>query len=120
MTFRDREKRRIMPLKPDLFIPQACQPGLYNKKPRDFCLPEDSSGENLHSHIRGAAIEYFEDRGIPWHGGKQSHRAEQRVSPYYSILRPRLHSPLRRGVPCLYAGPSWIACCRASCILSGG
>ena len=80
MSFRDREKDRIIPLKPKLFTPEACQAGMYKKKFREFCLPEDKSGENLHSHFREAAIKYFEDRNIPWHDGREANRKNDRPS----------------------------------------
>ncbi len=44
--------------------------GLYNKKPRSFCLPDKKSADNLHESIRNAAVNYFAGRQIPWHDGK--------------------------------------------------
>lgn len=70
MTFRDREKRRLLPLKRELFSEQACQCGLYRGERRKFCLHEDSSAENLEAGIRDEVLAYFADRGIGWHQGK--------------------------------------------------
>lgn len=70
VTFRDREKRRLVPLKPKLFSERACRSGMYRKMRRDFCLHEESNGENREAGIREAALAYFEDRGIGWHDGK--------------------------------------------------
>lgn len=69
MTFRDREKRRLVPLKPRLFSAEACQPGIYRKQARDFCLSNDRTAENLHASVRNEAVRYFRKRGIPWHDG---------------------------------------------------
>lgn len=69
MGFRDREKRRLVPLKPELFSAEACEPGWYGKKRYDFCLRNDRASENLHASIRDAAVHYFGERDIPWHDG---------------------------------------------------
>ena len=69
MGFRDREKRRLVPLKPDLFSAEACEPGWYGKKQYDFCLRNDRATENLHASVRDAAVEYFRERAILWHDG---------------------------------------------------
>ena len=69
MVFRDREKKRLVPLKPCLFSPEACIPGTYQKKERDFCLSDDFSDENIHAIVRENAISYFSERDIPWHKG---------------------------------------------------
>ena len=69
MGFRDREKRRLIELKTELFSAEACEPGWYAKKRRDFCLHEDRASENLHTSIRADAVDYFRERGIPWHDG---------------------------------------------------
>lgn len=71
MTFRDREKKRLEPLKPRLFSRRACVPGMYRKVRRTFCLHEDHADENLHTGVRDAALGYFTDRGIGWHDGKR-------------------------------------------------
>ena len=70
VAFRDREKRRLVPLKPMLFSELACSDGMYRKARREFCLHEDFSEENLEAGIREAALAYFEDRSIGWHDGK--------------------------------------------------
>ena len=69
MGFRDSEKRRLEPLKKDLFTDAACEPGLYRGRRRPFCLHEHHSHENLHESIREDALRYFADRGIRWHDG---------------------------------------------------
>ena len=69
MGFRDREKRRLVPLKPELFSAEACEPGCYGKNRQDFCLRNDRASENLHASIRDVAVDYFRERDIPWHDG---------------------------------------------------
>ena len=70
VTFRDREKRRLVPLKPMLFSERACRSGMYRRARREFCLHEDLSEENLEAGVREAALAYFKDRAIGWHDGK--------------------------------------------------
>ena len=70
MTFRDREKRRLEPLKTRLLSEEARPPGMYRKVRRAFCVHEDRADENLHDGIRDAALEYFTARDIGWHDGK--------------------------------------------------
>ena len=70
MTFKDREKRRLGPLKRRLFSERACRNGIYRGKRREFCLHEDFRAENLEAGIRDAALTYFEDCAIRWHDGK--------------------------------------------------
>jgi len=67
--FREREKKRLVPLKKDLFSIAACEAGIYRGKPYDFCLGNDCASENLHGHVREDALRYFEKRNIPWHDG---------------------------------------------------
>lgn len=70
MTFRDREKKRLIPLKSQLFSAGAQQPGAYNGgQTYSFCLDDPYADENLHDSIRPAAINYFAARGIHWHDG---------------------------------------------------
>ena len=69
MGFRDREKRRLEPLKEGLFTDAACQSGLYRRQRRPFCLHEHHAQENLHELIREDALRYFEKCGIGWHDG---------------------------------------------------
>ena len=45
---------------------------MYHEARREFCLHEDFGAENLEAGIRDAALEYFEDRAIPWHDGAGS------------------------------------------------
>lgn len=69
MGYREREKQRLVPLKPALFSKPARAPGRYKGKVYDFCLAEGFSSENLHQSIRDEALQYFETRGIGWHDG---------------------------------------------------
>ncbi len=75
MSFRDQEKARYQPIKAQVFTAVACQPGIYQGKPRDFCLADTNAEENLFTGFRDDAMRYFSDRGIHWHdgdGGKPS------------------------------------------------
>ena len=72
VTFRDREKRRLGPLKGRLFSESARRNGMYRGARREFCLHEDFGAENLEAGIRDTALAYFEDRAIGWHGGKDN------------------------------------------------
>jgi len=74
LTFRDKEKKRYKALKPKLFSAEAQQNGTYRGLPRDFCLADGHSAENLHESIRKAAIQYFRDRKITWHDGLGNRR----------------------------------------------
>lgn len=78
MTFRAREKKRLIALKPQLFSPAACCSGTYDGTQYDFCLRNDCSAENLHESIRAEAIAYFEAREIPWHDGECLNKANDR------------------------------------------
>jgi hypothetical protein len=71
MGFREREKKRLSPLKPSLFSLSACIKGTYKSNPsyRDFCLNNEMSQENLHELIRIDALKYFKEREIEWHDG---------------------------------------------------
>ena len=71
MTFRNREKRRLVDLKPRLFSAAACKLGVYRKRERDFCLHKDQAKENLHASIRDEALRYFSERKISWHDGSR-------------------------------------------------
>lgn len=70
MRFRDREKRRLGPLKSELFSAEASEPGTYNGKRYDFCLRNDRARENLYAGIRDDALSYFSDRNVRWHDGR--------------------------------------------------
>lgn len=74
LTFRDEEKKRYKELKPKLFSNESQRNGTYRGLPRDFCLADDHSAENLHEHIRKDAIQYFRDRRITWHDGLDNRR----------------------------------------------
>lgn len=72
MSYRDREKFRLIPLKPQLFSPEAiAEPGSYKNAPREFCLVEAYSAENLWRGCREEALAYFANRVIPWHDGPE-------------------------------------------------
>ena len=71
MGFRDREKRRLVPLKPELFSVEASEPGTYKGKRYDFCLRNDRARENLYAGIRQDALSYFSERNIHWHDGSK-------------------------------------------------
>lgn len=75
MTFRDKEKKRLVLHKPNLFSLQAQTDGYYAKykKYYGFCLNEDCADENLQESIRESAIKYFADRNISWHDGHDKH-----------------------------------------------
>ncbi len=70
VTFRDREKKRLGPLKRRLFSERARRNGMYCGARREFCLHEDFGAENLEAGIRDAALAYFKDRAIGWHAGE--------------------------------------------------
>ena len=70
MTFRDREKERLEPLKGKLFSEPALASGIYRGRRRSFCLHEEHSAENLCPGIRESALRYFAERGIGWHDGR--------------------------------------------------
>ncbi len=70
MSFRDREKKRQVALKKQLFSKAACNSGTYKGKMYGFCLDDFSSQENIHKCIRKSALEYFDQRNIGWHDGK--------------------------------------------------
>ena len=70
MTFRDREKRRMVSIKEHLFSKKGRRSGMFYGKRRDYCLNEECRTENLEAGIRAEALQYFEDRSIGWHGGK--------------------------------------------------
>ena len=69
MGFRDKEKRRLARLKPELFSAEASEPGTYKGKRYEFCLRNDRARGNLHVSIRDDALSYFDERNIRWHDG---------------------------------------------------
>ena len=76
MAFRDREKKRYLQIKKDLFSAKAQSQGTYKKKTYHFCLADGYSKENLHESLRDEAIDYFQKRNIPWHDGFDSDRGK--------------------------------------------
>lgn len=70
MSFRDREKARLAPLKPQLFSSESiATQGVYKDAPRDFCLVSAHSAENVWRGCREEALAYFANRVIRWHDG---------------------------------------------------
>ena len=71
-TFLSIEKRRQAAFKMESldFSDPARSDGMYQGKPRAFCLPRDCARENLFPEIREAAIAYFADAEIKWHDGQ--------------------------------------------------
>jgi hypothetical protein len=61
-----------------------------------FCIEENCTQENLFNEIRGPALAYFTERGIPWHdgvnGGPSSHLCDSQVS-CVNFLFPFAHNP---------------------------
>ena len=69
MEFGQRERKRLVWLKPDLFSYWACRPGNYRGRRYDFCLGKGCESENLHDHVREGALRHFAKRKIRWHDG---------------------------------------------------
>lgn len=69
--FLESEKKRQADFKvrSSYFSAKARADGIYNNKPRPFCLPLDYSEENLFPEIRQTAIAYFDSYGIKLHDG---------------------------------------------------
>lgn len=65
MGVREREKKRLVPLKEELFSVEACEAGMYRGEQYDFCLRNDCASENVYDHIREDVLRYFEKRNIP-------------------------------------------------------
>ena len=81
MTFRDREKQRLLPLKPQLFSAEACEPGFYRNVRRCFCLHEDHAEENLHATVRDKAMTTSRHAGSAGTMAKRVTRATTCVVP---------------------------------------
>ena len=64
--FLKEEKERQAQLKntSNLFGEAAKRDGLYKKKPRPFCLPEECASENLFAAVREKALKYFESSDL--------------------------------------------------------
>jgi hypothetical protein len=62
MTYRDREKKRIIALRDALFADPGG--GMFSKAPRDFVLSDRAL--NLDDRIRADALAYFERNKISW------------------------------------------------------
>ncbi len=69
--FLEEEKKRQIPFKrtSGQFTGAARADGVYRRKPRPFCLPEDHARENLFTEIRDGALNYFKSKKISWHDG---------------------------------------------------
>jgi hypothetical protein len=68
-TFKTQETRRYIHYKktsPHLSL-LAREDGIFAKKSRTFCLPQELCEENLYHGFRDAAMTYFKDAGITWH-----------------------------------------------------
>ena len=53
------------------FSDAARADGIYRRKPRPFCVPDECAEENLFHEIRQPALTYFARHEIKWHGGKE-------------------------------------------------
>lgn len=71
-TFLDEEKHRYIAYKASSqHLPDAARlPGIYDEKPRPFCLPEEFAGFSLFEGIRDEVQAYFQDAEIKWHDGR--------------------------------------------------
>jgi hypothetical protein len=84
--FRDVEKAQLEKFKQvSASISDAGHnPGLYKKKPRQFCLPVESAVENLYPDIRETAVAFFKKHKIKWHDGQAGcpshHMCDSQVS----------------------------------------
>jgi hypothetical protein len=67
--FLEQEKIRLANFKREsrYFSDAAQANGVYKKKERPFCLPEECSEENLFAEIRRPCLEYFTAKEIKWH-----------------------------------------------------
>ena len=52
------------------FSDTARSEGIYNGKPRPFCLPIESAEQNLVPEIRESALSHFAEHSIKWHNGQ--------------------------------------------------
>ncbi|MEP7136421.1 MAG: hypothetical protein ABI904_15940 [Chloroflexota bacterium] len=52
------------------FSGTARSEGIYNGKPRSFCLPTESAEQNLAPEIRETALLHFAENNIKWHNGQ--------------------------------------------------
>ncbi len=71
MTFRDREKQRLVPLKPLIIQTDPSVLGTYKGNKYDFAITNPD--ENLYDGIRAGALSYFKQRAIQWHDGHDGH-----------------------------------------------
>lgn len=67
--FLERDKVRLTRFKENsgYFSTAAQANGVYKRKERPFCLPQDCSEENLFAGIRQPCLEYFTAKEIKWH-----------------------------------------------------
>lgn len=67
--FLEKEKVRLIRFKEEsgYFSTAAQANGVYKRKERPFCLPQDCSEENLFAGIRHPCLEYFTAKEIKWH-----------------------------------------------------
>lgn len=64
MAFREQETIRVFHLREELFSPPACKSLLED----EIHLGPGYESENIHASIRDAALTFFKDRCIQWHG----------------------------------------------------
>jgi hypothetical protein len=71
--FLNSEKKRLSAWKEltPYLSERARSPGVFRKRPRDFCLPRACAEENLYDEIRLAALGYFAAYGVMWHQGQR-------------------------------------------------
>ena len=71
-NFRESEKTSQIQFKMSspYFSDVARSEGIYNGKPRPFCLPVESAEQNLVPEIRESALSYFAEHKIKWHTGQ--------------------------------------------------
>ena len=127
--FLEIEKQRQIAFKADSpTLSEAAQrDGVYRRRARPFCLPVEHAEENLYPDIRASALDYFKDKGILWHDGRNgkcsNHLCSSQVccvnflfpladQPHAlaELLRP-LYPGLRRMLPMeddLYVALEWI------------
>lgn len=75
---------------------EARKPGMYRKRPRDFCLPRACAEENLYPGIRRLALNYSAGFDIQWHrgmGGKCSNHLGSSMVSCVNFLFPFADKP---------------------------
>jgi len=128
--FRNAERPRHASFKKasPYFSDTARADGVFQGKPRPFCLPLERSEENLFSEIRSSATAYFSSEEIKWHQGRQrrpsNHMCDSQVCclnflfPFadkpgalVELLRPvfpGIHQMVAMEAPGQYVSYEWI------------